>query len=114
MKVDAVLFMQLLHESAELRAQHALERQRGRWLTTSTSRLRARSDAATSRPMKLEPTTTARRAVFAAAMMPRASAKRAQREDVRECRALDRQTHRLRAHREQQRIVGKSAAAPEH
>ena len=41
--------------------------------TTCTSMPRARSDAATSRPMKLAPITTARRAVAARAMMARQS-----------------------------------------
>src|SRR6185295_12922605 len=42
--------------------------------TTCTSSPRARSDAATSRPMKLAPMTTARRAVAAALMIARQSA----------------------------------------
>ena len=42
--------------------------------TTCTSSPRARSDAATSSPMKLAPITTARFAFFAAAMIERLSA----------------------------------------
>ena len=42
--------------------------------TTCTSISRARKDAATSRPMKLAPMTTARRACLAASMIARQSA----------------------------------------
>ncbi len=51
-----------------------LPRGRSSGATTVTSISRARSDAATSRPMKLAPTTTARFASLAASMMARLSA----------------------------------------
>ena len=104
------VLVELLHEAAYLRAHDTLERHLSR-LTTSTSRLRARSEAATSSPMKLEPMTTARRALLAAAMMACASASDAQSLHVRQRGALDRQPQRLRARRQQQFVVGKSAPA---
>ena len=56
-----MLFMQRADEAAHLRPQH---RSIGIFsgAITCTSMPRARSDAATSRPMKLAPSTTTRRA----------------------------------------------------
>ena len=57
---DAVRLVQAADEAADLGAEHALERHAAPGATTCTSSPRARSDAATSSPMKLAPTTTAR------------------------------------------------------
>ena len=81
--------------------------------TTCTSMPRARSEAATSRPMKLAPITTARRAVAARAMMARQSPR------VRSVCTCGRSMPgsgsrtRLRTGREQQSVVGHLAAVAE-
>ena len=74
---------------------------------------RARSEAATSSPMKLAPMTSARRAPLARVDDGAAIGERAQRMDVRQVGARDRQPHRLGAGRQQQPVVGKLLAAGE-
>ena len=73
MKRHALRFVQRLNERAEVFAHDALERQLFRRHDIDVN-FRARSDAATSSPMKLAPTTTARCPSFAAAMIERLSA----------------------------------------
>ena len=73
--------------------------------TTWTSISRARRAAATSSPIKLAPSTTARRAVLACSMMARQSASE---RSVRTCGmvgARDRQADWLGAGREQQPVI---------
>src|SRR5262245_42069894 len=64
-----------LFEGLTLRLFDPKTRSRGSdpFPTTTTSSLRSRNDHATSSPMKLEPMTTARRALFAFSMMRRLS-----------------------------------------
>ena len=76
-------------EVAELRAQHALERHAPRARRRAPRCPRARSDAATSSPMKLAPMTTARRAVSRARDDRAAVGERAQVVDVRAGRRRD-------------------------
>ena len=74
MELDAVLFVKLLGRNR--RSHRPTTRASGTLsvLTTSTSTFLARSEAATSRPMKLEPMTTARAPSRALATMSRESA----------------------------------------
>ena len=74
--------------------------------TTSTVRSRARSEAATSMPMKLAPMTTARLAFAGAGDDGPAVGQRAQRVDVRQIGARQRRPDRLGARRQQQRVPG--------
>ena len=113
MEADPSFLVHLLDELAQPGAQHTFERhpvathdihfevagsQRCGHLEPDEAR--ADNDGATRCPSR--PNDAAR------------VSQRAQREDVRECRAFDRQANGLRARREQQRIVRESASAPEH
>ena len=72
--------------------------------------LRARSEAATSRPMKLAPSTTTRRAVFARSMIARQSlSERSTSTSDGLAPGMDGR-HRLGAGREKQAIEGKLVA----
>ena len=73
-KTTPLLLVQRADEVAELGAEHALERHALPARRRATSSPRARSDAATSRPMKLAPITTARFAASPRAMIARLSA----------------------------------------
>ena len=81
--------------------------------TTCTSIFRARSDAATSSPMKLAPITTARFDAERLGDQRAAVGERAQIVDVRKTRARHVEPHRLGAGGEQQRIVGMASAVHE-
>jgi hypothetical protein len=67
-KVHAVLFVQRANEVAHVWAENALHRQLVRCHDMHSS-LRARSEAATSSPMKLAPMTTTRPAALAPSMI---------------------------------------------
>ena len=80
--------------------------------TTCTSTPRARSEAATSRPMKLAPITTARRAAEASVDEGAAIGAGPQIVDVRQVVA-GAQPHGLRAGRQQQGVIGVSGPVSE-
>ena len=73
MEHDAVSFVKPLDEAPDLAAHDPLERTES-GATTSTLMPRVRSDADTSRPMKLAPTTTTRDAPFVRSTIARLSA----------------------------------------
>ena len=109
----AVLLVQGAHEITHLRAEDALH---GSFsgATTWTSISRARSAAATSSPMKLAPSTTARRAVLGPLDDRAAVGERTQHAHMRQVRAGDRQADRLGAGREQQPVVSDPRAIAKH
>ena len=109
---DAVLLVERADEVAELRPEDLAERA-VLGATTVTSSPRVRSDAATSRPMKLAPITTARFAALSRRDDRTAVRERPQIVDVRPVRARDRQADRLGAGGEEQRPVGERAAVRE-
>ena len=94
--------MERLNEPSHLETHDALERDLS-GATTSTAMPRLRSDADTSSPMKLAPTTTTCLAVFARSTIARLSAERAQIEHLRSVGAGNRRPHRIGASRDQQR-----------
>ena len=104
MEHDAVLFVERADEVADSGPSTRSSGRRSGRDDVDLDASRARSAAATSRPMKLAPMTTARCADFAVGDDRAAVGERAQHVDVRHVRARDIETDRLGARGEQQLV----------